>query len=1071
MHQQLQFPGRLALNIKKSLLTACLLCAGTLHAQPGIEWSRLYSKPGDDKFTSIMNTADGGYVVAGENTSKLPGDLGYLDFRLTKVSATGALQWEQSFGGNKHDQDTRVALAPDGGYLLAGTSRSNKSRDKSENDRALSPDNAGDFWIIKLSKDGTKQWEKTIGGDNQDLLKAVSPTPDGGYLLAGSTLSGTSGEKKTASKGSYDFWLVKIDGNGNVQWDKSFGGTGDDQLSAMKLTSDGVIIGGTSDSPLGADKTRQAFGKNDFWLVKVTFNGDKIWDKTIGGNDTDVLTDLEITSDGGFIICGNSRSGISGNKSKKSLGLDDYWVVKTDALGNVQWDNALGGTSYDYASSVIPLPEGGYAVSGYSYSRLNGNKTAPLKGLYCVWLIRLDASGTMVWNQTYGASDYPDFAVPADITLAADGSLLLAGLAKVESGTADIPMPSAGRDAWLLKLQTEGNTRQLQLSDSIVNFYASPSSLAPTRTLTVSGSVDPYVITPPSSPWLSATVTGNNVVVAANAAGLAGGSYSANVTVGAAGYASATVSVKLVVRIAPVIASIRTITVPVNQAAMFTARAAVSEGERAIFSLTDAPAGAQMDTSGRFIWTPSTPGTYIFRVKASTSRTPVLTSEREVKIVALAGNPDDVIRINAGGGDYTTADGRFFQADKYYSGIDEISDREVPDIAYTADDELYRVARCSRQFDYTIPVKRPGIYKIVMHFAETYWGVAERREGRGSRQFYVSMERQQKQHLYDIFTLAGGALKATQATLEVAVTDGFLNLYFNASDDKARLSALEIIFVKPLQVVTLQPTDDAYVRGGSYADQNFGRESTLDVKGGSRNDLNRESYMKFSLAGISQVTKAYLRIYGYKHEAGLPLQFRVFALENDDWSENTITWNDVPAGSMKEIDRRVITETASYFEFDVTEYAKSWVAGDKMITFVLQDSDNRKLRMVFNSKENGSNPPELIISTTDPVLNTIRLAANPGFEKPVSEVTSSTIFPNPVQKQLSVKISPQHHDNISLSLINAAGLTFSLKTTEVLRCGATAEVDISNLSLSKGIYLLKIQSDHASEVLKVLISD
>ncbi|QRR02452.1 CBM96 family carbohydrate-binding protein [Dyadobacter sandarakinus] len=1066
------------IDFRQLLLMFCLFISAASYAQPAIEWGKAYAYPLTNKFTSVVATADGGYVAAGDANGYMGQAFSSKDFRVVKISAQGAVQWEKFFRADRMDENPRIILTQDGGYLLAGTSQSNKSGDKSENDRAVSVDSRGDFWVIKLAPDGTKQWDKTIGGSNRELLKAVAATNDGGFLLGGSSSSGISAEKSTASKGDSDFWLVKMDAAGKVLWDKSFGGSGQDSLYAMKPTADGIIVGGTSNSVLSGDKSQNAVGATDYWLVKLSTDGTKLWDKTIGGLSAESLTDLALTSDGGYVLSGSSTSNIGGNKSENGRGAEDYWVVKTDGSGNVQWDKTIGGTSYDVPAKIIQHPKGGYVLSGYSTSGTSGDKSEPLKGIGCIWMVRLDGGGKKVWEKTIGSAGKDNFTKTGDLIVTPDGGFLIAAEAKNRNRTADMPEITDDIESWIIKLLAEDNDKKLLLSASEVKLLGEPTNqYNPVQVITLTasdGTLPPFTLQRSDKNWLNVSASGANIKFSGNSRILnPGATSSTTITITAPGYASVSVIVRISERRAPYISPIAPITVIANQTARFKAIARANPGEWVLFSLIGAPDGAIMDTLGNFSWTPQRAGLYKFKVKSRTSAAPVFESEQSVEIKVLQADPEDIVRINAGGGDYTTADGRLFQADKYYSGIAGTSDGKEGDITNTIDDDLYRTARCSPQFQYAIPVK-PGVYKVTLHFAETYWGTsAKGQPGAGSRVFSASAEGTTWLSGFDIFAVGGGAFQMVQQTTEIAVTDGFLNLDFTASADKARLSAIEVLGVESTQVVALLPEEDAYVRGGSYADQNFGSEAGLDVKGGSREDLNRATYLKFSLAGINSLTKARLRIYGYNHEPelGSVVTVDIHTLDNDDWNENTLTWNTAPQGMMKEIAIFGAYSTARYYELDVTKYAKSWAAGDKVITLVLRDNNKGKKRVIFNSKEHPLNPPQLIITTTDPLPGIARIAAAPAFETSEIEAASSTIFPNPVQKQISVKISPQHHDNISLSLINASGRIYPLKTKEAPRGGATAEADISNLSLAKGIYLLKVHSDNASEVLKVLVAE
>jgi len=218
-----------------------------------------------------------------------------------------------------------------------------------------------------LSFAQNKIWDKTLGGEGADNLHVFQQTRDGGYILAGDSFSSISGDKSGAPKGGGDLWIVKLKADGTQEWDKTLGGTGTDGLplfyeitglNTLQQTRDGgYILGGASNSGKSGDKSEGNKGpldvnengeiSNDFWVVKLDASGNKLWDKTLGGANEDRLNAIQQTNDGGYILGGSSNSGKSGDKSEDKIGdllySFDYWVVKLDANGNKVWDQTLGG--------------------------------------------------------------------------------------------------------------------------------------------------------------------------------------------------------------------------------------------------------------------------------------------------------------------------------------------------------------------------------------------------------------------------------------------------------------------------------------------------------------------------------------------------------------------------------------------------------------------------------------------------------------------------------------------------------------------------------------------------------
>ncbi|MBL0052460.1 MAG: hypothetical protein IPP29_13590 [Bacteroidetes bacterium] len=188
------------------------------------------------------------------------------------------------------------------------------------------------------------QWQNTIGGNNWDELHCITPTPDGGYILGGYSTSNISGDKTENSNGGWDYWVVKIDSLGAIVWQNTIGGNNDDRLCSITTTPDGgYVLGGYSYSNISGDKTENSNGVFDYWVVKIDSLGNIVWQNTIGGNSSDGLYSITSTPDGGYVLGGWSYSNISGDKTENSNGSSDYWVVKIDNLGAIVWQNTIGG--------------------------------------------------------------------------------------------------------------------------------------------------------------------------------------------------------------------------------------------------------------------------------------------------------------------------------------------------------------------------------------------------------------------------------------------------------------------------------------------------------------------------------------------------------------------------------------------------------------------------------------------------------------------------------------------------------------------------------------------------------
>jgi hypothetical protein len=234
-----------------------------------------------------------------------------------------------------------------------------------------------DYWIVKIDKSGNILWQNTIGGSDEMMhCILLRQTSDGGYILGGYSLSNISGDKTENRLGLYDYWMVKIDSIGNIQWQNTIGGNANDVLYSIQQTSDGgYILGGGSLSGISGDKIENNLGGYDFWIIKTDGLGNIQWQNTIGGSGVDVIFSIHQTIDGGYILGGSSSSSISGDKSENNWGGGDYWIVKTDSAGNIQWQNTIGGNNIDELHSIQQSQDGGYILGGSSYSNISGDKT------------------------------------------------------------------------------------------------------------------------------------------------------------------------------------------------------------------------------------------------------------------------------------------------------------------------------------------------------------------------------------------------------------------------------------------------------------------------------------------------------------------------------------------------------------------------------------------------------------------------------------------------------------------------------------------------------------------------
>ncbi|GMU96512.1 T9SS type A sorting domain-containing protein [Ignavibacterium album] len=359
--------------------------------------------------------------------------------------------WTKTFGGSNIDIGQCVKETSDGGFIITGYTRSYGTM------------SGRNLLFLRTDSFGNLIWVNGYGGNNDEEGNSVIQTTDGGFVSCGYT--------KSYGSGGNDVYLIKVDANGNQLWDRVFGGTSDEEAYSMVLTNDGGFLIASATSSFGA-------GSRDIWLIKTDATGNQQWTKTIGGLSSDGARSINKTSDGGYIITGWTLSygpgaignvwlvktdslgnmqwnkffggtdvdrGLSvqqtndggyiltGYTASSGAGLDDMLLIKTDSAGNTQWQNTFGGSGRDYGNSVVQSSDGGYVVTGYTLSYGAGGDD--------LWIVKTDEQGSMLWSKTLGGaqSDVGNFIIESS-----DGSYVITGHT-LSSG--------AGlHDVWLIKL-------------------------------------------------------------------------------------------------------------------------------------------------------------------------------------------------------------------------------------------------------------------------------------------------------------------------------------------------------------------------------------------------------------------------------------------------------------------------------------------------------------------------------------------------------------------------------------------------------------------------------------------
>jgi hypothetical protein len=345
-----------------------------LDAAGNVVWFNHYGGVFFDDGVTGIETADGGYAVAGtSNSYSYP----TLHFLLVKLVESGGVSWRRDYGGAIWQGCRSLRQTADDGYIIGGDTTSYGTYPNDLN-----------MLLYKLDAAGAKQWRKAFGGVGAQWFSTGIQTSDGGYLLVG--------DNSTYTHGGLDFLVYKLDADGQKQWRKNYGGVNDDGTwlakepigrQAFQCSDGGYVFCGVTFSYTNGD--------DDFIVYKVDAAGKKQWRKNFGGAGTERAYAIEQTSDGGYIVAGRSST-------YNYTGTDyDFLVYKLDAAGNKQWRKNFGGQYNDYCMSAQQTADGGYILAGYGRSYYSGGL-----GDYDLLVYKLDAAGQKQWRRNYGGFFY-----------------------------------------------------------------------------------------------------------------------------------------------------------------------------------------------------------------------------------------------------------------------------------------------------------------------------------------------------------------------------------------------------------------------------------------------------------------------------------------------------------------------------------------------------------------------------------------------------------------------------------------------------------------------------------------
>lgn len=353
-----------------------------VNSADGVDWKNTFGGTNADYVYAITTTSDGGYIFTGQTKSTntdIPLNKGGFDLWIVKLDASGNKVWQKTYGGSLDETGYALTKTTDGGYLVGAQTQS------SDGD-VTGNHGGGDDWIIKLDANGTLLWQKTYGGSLSENINYILPTPDGNFMVSASSASTNSDLSTVAHHGGNDAWLFKIDGAGNILWQKEYGGSGSEGTGTLFNTSDGGYIFSTATASNDGDVSGN-HGYYDTWVVKIAAAGNIVWQKCYGGTDMDNARVRYINSDGQMLVVGYSFSRVGKNSDiMNSKGGEDFWTLLLDPDGTILHSNNLGGSSGDTGEGAIPTPDGGYIGVGRTSS--NDGDVSGNHGLNDIWVVK-----------------------------------------------------------------------------------------------------------------------------------------------------------------------------------------------------------------------------------------------------------------------------------------------------------------------------------------------------------------------------------------------------------------------------------------------------------------------------------------------------------------------------------------------------------------------------------------------------------------------------------------------------------------------------------------------------------
>ena len=424
--------------MKKILTPILFFIASFLQAQPTILWEKAYGGSLDDDAFCITRCYGNGFMIVGSSISN-DGDrtnvIGSTDLWLLRINDDGDTLWQKSLGGTAGETPYIIRQMPDSGYIITARTLSNDVNVSGSHGME-------DFWILRVDSSANIIWQKCFGGSVTDIACELKITPDGGFIICGN--SDSNDGDVSGNHGFKDFWVIRLDPNGNLLWQKSYGGTSQESATAVSRTSDGgFLIGGMALSNNGDVSGNH--GGMDYWVIKIDSLGTLLWQKTYGGTGMEQCMAMVENAVGNFMLFGYTTStngDVTGNH-----GSGDFWLVEIDSVGTLLWQKTYGGSLMDEGYHLAIDPAGNYILCGWAASS-NGDVSIN-QGGYDYWIINCDQQGNLIWEKSVGGSsdDMAHFVIPLPT-----GNIIVTGNTRSSDGDVSFNH-STFRDYWTVMFQ------------------------------------------------------------------------------------------------------------------------------------------------------------------------------------------------------------------------------------------------------------------------------------------------------------------------------------------------------------------------------------------------------------------------------------------------------------------------------------------------------------------------------------------------------------------------------------------------------------------------------------------